>query len=89
MDKDREQEALKIDKEDLLAVLHMRFGDVPAEVREDIENIDKLNIVERLIVVAANVPTWETFLKELKEGRDAFRIAGQMYDPLANEQKGE
>lgn len=89
MEKEREQEALKIDKEDLLAVLHMRFGDIPAAVREKVENIDKLDTVERLIIVAANVPTWDVFLQELKEGKDSFRVAGQMYDPLANEQKEE
>lgn len=87
MSMDREERALKTDKEDLLAILQMRFGEVPEEVRETIEQIDKLETLERFILVAANVPTWETFLQELKEGQDSFRLVGQMYDPLANREK--
>lgn len=90
MSTEREEQALRTDKEDLLAILTMRFGTVTEDVREEIERIDKLDVLERLILVAANVPTWETFVKELKEGKDSFKLIGQMYDPLANhQQKGE
>lgn len=84
MSTEREEQALRTDKDDLLAILHMRFGQVPQEVLEKIESIDKLDTLERFILVAANVPDWETFLQELDEGKDSFRLVGQMYDPLAN-----
>src|SRR5690625_5265327 len=89
MNMEREEQALQTDQNDLLAILVMRFGTIPEEVREKIEQIDQLDVVERLILVAANVPTWELFLKELDEGQDSFRLVGQMYDPLANSEHNE
>lgn len=89
METEREKQALAIDKEDLLAILNMRFGGVPEEIHKEIGHIDQLETLERLIPVAANVPTWETFVKELREGKDSFKLVGQMYDPLANPQKEE
>lgn len=87
MSTQREEQALRTDKADLLAILQMRFGQIPEEVRAEIEQIHELETMERFILVAANVPDWETFLQELEEGKDSFRLVGQMYDPLANNDK--
>ncbi|MCL6597385.1 MAG: hypothetical protein K6T81_01440 [Alicyclobacillus macrosporangiidus] len=76
------QEALETDKKDLLGLLTMRFGPVPDDVREKIEAMTDGNAVERLILVAANVPAWETFMAELKESKTAFRIVGSQYQPF-------
>jgi hypothetical protein len=77
-----QQEALETDKEDLLNLLAMRFGPVPGDVRAQIEAMTDGNAVERLILVAANVPAWETFVAELKESQRAFRIVGSQYQPF-------
>ncbi|HEX7057175.1 MAG TPA: hypothetical protein VF260_08280 [Bacilli bacterium] len=80
---EREQYAMAIDREDLLAILEMRFGEVPEDVQNEIRAIQKLDALERLILVAANVPRWEVFLSELREGKDQFKIVGEMYNPLS------
>jgi hypothetical protein len=75
--------ALQIDQEDLLAVLSMRFGAVPEDIQTRIATATELDTLERLILVAANVPDWESFMEELDAGSRAFRLVGQRYDPLA------
>lgn len=73
------QEALETDREDLLGLLELRFGSVTDEVREKIEAIQDGNALQRLIIIAANVPALETFLAELHESKPAFRIVGSQY----------
>ncbi|MCL6517199.1 hypothetical protein [Alicyclobacillus sp.] len=76
------QEALETDREDLIGLLELRFGPLPEEVRTKIEAIQDGNALERLILVAANVPKFETFLAELAESKTAFRIVGSQYQPF-------
>ena len=77
-----EENAVVTDKEDLLSLLALRFGSVPAQAKEEIRRIADSNALERLILVAANVPTWDAFAAELKECRTAFRITGTQYQPF-------
>jgi len=80
---DMQNEAMLVaDREDLIAVLRMRFGDVPPEMIQEIYQIDLLDELQRLILAAANVPSWEVFLKEFANREGAFRIAGDLYNPL-------
>lgn len=75
--------ASQTDREDLLAVLSMRFGDVPPDIQMRIATVTGLDTLERLILVAANAPDWRSFVEELDAGAHAFRLVGQRYDPLA------
>ena len=77
-----QQEALLTDRADLLGLLELRFGAIPPEVRTAIEQIDKLESLERLILVAANLATWEQFLAELEVNNASFRIVGEYYRPI-------
>ncbi|MCL6593991.1 MAG: hypothetical protein K6T31_08450 [Alicyclobacillus sp.] len=77
-----QQEALETDREDLIGLLELRFSPVSDEVRTKIEAIRDENALERLIVIAANVPKFETFLAELAESKTAFRIVGSQYQPF-------
>lgn len=70
------------DREDLLAILRMRFGSIPAGVTEAVYNLNKLDSLERLILVAANAPSLKIFLEELEEGNDSFRIMGERFNPI-------
>ncbi len=80
--KEWQANAIDTDKEDLLGLLRLRFGDVPHVVEEMIRQIKDGNALERLILVAANVSTWATFMEELKENGTAFRIVGERYHPI-------
>ncbi|MFD1038998.1 hypothetical protein ACFQ3N_11445 [Virgibacillus byunsanensis] len=78
-----EQEAaLEQDREDLLGLLKLRFGDISPEVTQGIYEIDEFDTIERLILVAANAPDYKTFIQELKEGKGSFRIVGERFNPL-------
>lgn len=70
------------DREDLLALLKMRFNSIPTGVVEAIYQITSLDDLERLILVAANAPTFKIFLEELKEGQGSFRIMGERFNPI-------
>ncbi len=76
-------EALHVDKEDLIGVLTLRFGGVPKDIEEAIRTITDGPQLERLILVAANVPTFERFVEELGEGNRAFRMVGDGFNPLS------
>ncbi|HET7658627.1 MAG TPA: hypothetical protein VFK37_10060 [Bacillales bacterium] len=89
MMKQQLEEMLATDREDLMAVLMMRFGPVPDDIVKEIEAINSTETLERLILAAANVPNWETFVSELREGQGAFKLTGDLYDPLsAGNKKG-
>ncbi|HEX6800213.1 MAG TPA: hypothetical protein VF116_21045 [Ktedonobacterales bacterium] len=77
------QASAATDREDLLAILTMRFGIVPDAVCERIAACHDLETLERLVLVAANVPTWEVFLAELDGQGDDFKVVGARYDPLS------
>lgn len=76
-------EVLQIDREDLFAVLRLRFGEVPGDVAARIHALEKREALERLILVAANVPDWDSFVREFEEGADAFRMVGERFNPLS------
>lgn len=80
-----EEEALQIDREDLFSIIEMRFGQVPSVVRRVVLQIKKPDVMQRLILAAANVPDWAAFLKELQAGEKAFRLVGEDFNPLAKE----
>lgn len=75
-------EAAQTDREDLLALLEIRFGRIPPEIRKQIEDIEQPDTLERLILVGANVPSWEVFVAELQEKDTAFRIVGERFNPI-------
>lgn len=70
------------DREDLIALLRMRFGAPPPQVIEAIYEIDQLDILERLILAAANAPRFEIFLEELQAGDQAFKLVGERFNPI-------
>ncbi|HET7627173.1 MAG TPA: hypothetical protein VFK44_02190 [Bacillales bacterium] len=81
-----EQDAMLVeDREDLLALLHMRFGRQPSGVVDAIYDIRQLDALQRLILAAANSPHWEMFLEELNAGDSAARIAGQAFSPMEDD----
>jgi hypothetical protein len=75
------------DREDLLSILRMRFGEVDPEVVENVYALKDLNTIERLILVAANAPTFNVFLEELQE-EGSFRIVGERFNPLSTFKEG-
>ena len=78
-----EQEAnLVNDREDLIAVLKMRFGSIAPGIVDKIYELDSLDAIERLILVAANAPDLKTFLTELEAGEDSYKIVGDQFNPL-------
>lgn len=70
------------DREDLIALLKMRFNSIPTGVIETIYGISSLDRLERLILVAANAPTFKIFLEEMEENKDSFRIMGERFNPI-------
>ncbi|ADG06363.1 hypothetical protein [Kyrpidia tusciae] len=83
------RDAIEIDRRDLLDVLKLRFGPVPETIRRAIEKVDDPDTLERLILVAANVPTRNLFVHELGEGTKAFRIVGETFNPIPAGEQGE
>jgi hypothetical protein len=79
---------LEVDREDLLAILSLRFGDVPSSITDQINAITKNSTLERLITVAANAASWEIFVSELLHGKESFKILGEAFNPLANAEGG-
>jgi hypothetical protein len=70
------------DREDLIAVLRMRFGDIPGEMIEQIYEIGDMNTLQRLILAAANASSWNVFLDEMQAGEDSFRLVGEDFNPM-------
>lgn len=78
-----ENEAMLVeDREDLIAVLQMRFGVLDGAVIEKIYDISDSHTLQRLILAAANAPSYPAFLRELAEGEGAFRMPGGTFNPL-------
>jgi hypothetical protein len=76
---------LQIDREDLLAVIAMRFGAVPETVRERILACQESTTVQRWLLVAANAASWDVLLEDLAAGTQAFRLIGPRYQPVATD----
>ncbi|MFZ3577280.1 hypothetical protein [Virgibacillus sp. DJP39] len=70
------------DREDLIAILRMRFGDLSTGIIDAIYQMKELDTLERLILVAANAPSLRIFLEELEEGSGSFRIMGERFNPI-------
>lgn len=78
--------ALAADKVDLVEFLKTRFGSVPETVQKKIEEIDDLNVTDKLFLAAATAADWEIFLNQLYAGKDSFKIIGEEFDPVAKTQ---
>ena len=84
-----ESDALLVDdREDLIAVLRMRFGSLSGEIIEKIYEINEYGILQRLILAAANAANWHIFEEELLASKDSFRILGEEFNPLRDSIKG-
>ena len=84
-----ENDALLVDdREDLIAVLQMRFGDATTELIEKIYEINDIHILQRLILAAANAANWTVFLNEFHASNHAFRLLGEDFNPLRDRLKG-
>lgn len=70
------------DREDLIALLRMRFGEIPPSIIKEIYELSELDTLERLILVAANAANLKIFLEELEEGSGNFRILGERFNPI-------
>ena len=83
--RDELDEILNIDKKDLMALLSMRFGERRSiTVAEFVQQIDQPEVLARLVLVAANVATWEIFLEELNAADGSFRMDGEHFEPLGS-----
>ncbi|MEH7119464.1 hypothetical protein V7128_18910 [Neobacillus vireti] len=76
------------DREDLIALLQMRFGTVPGEMIEGIYSLNDMNILQRLILSAANAANWDVFLEEFYSAGNSFRIVGENFNPLRDLMEG-
>lgn len=76
------------DVEDLLYVLRTRFGNIERNVEEKIFEIKDFNKINRLILVAANVNSFEDFLFELTDSA-TFKIVGNKFDPIGGTDKND
>jgi len=84
-----EKESMLVeDREDLLAVLQMRFGRVSGELIQKIYGISDGDTLQRLILAAANAHSFEVFLEELEMGQASFRLVGEDFNPLRNQAIG-
>jgi len=79
----QEEASFVQDREDLLALLKMRFDEIPTGVIEAVYELNTLDALERLILVAANAPSFQVFLEELEQSEGSFRIVGERFNPLA------
>jgi len=77
------------EKEDLLGLLHMRFGQISDDIHQKIFAIDDLDVLDRLFLIAVNAANWDVFETELNEGRDSFKMVGDGFDPLAEHKDKE
>ncbi|MEX2460322.1 MAG: hypothetical protein WD469_03330 [Paenibacillaceae bacterium] len=84
-----EKEMLAQDQGDVLEILRMRFRDVPDEIVEKITSIQQLEVLQRLILVAANATNWTIFLEELQENESSFRLLGERFDPIDHNARRE
>lgn len=84
-----EQEAeLVRDREDLIAVLRMRFGKISPEIVEAVYELNQIETLERLILAAANAPSLSVFLEELEAGDGSFKLVGERFNPLLDQVEG-
>lgn len=78
----KQQAELEQDREDLIGILKMRFGRIPPLMIEAVYDLDDMEMIERLILVAANAPTLRIFIEEFKEDNQSFKIVGEQFNPI-------
>lgn len=78
----QEEANLVQDREDLIGLLKMRFETIPAGVTEAIYQLDSLDALERLILVAANASNFTIFIEEMEASEGSFRITGERFNPI-------
>jgi hypothetical protein len=76
------------DREDLIAVIRMRFGEISGEMIQQIYSIEDYHILQGLIIAAANATTWNVFLEEFQARDKSFRLLGEDFNPLSDSLKG-
>jgi hypothetical protein len=70
------------DREDLIAVLQMRYGRITGEMVKKIYDINDLHTIQRLILAAANSADWNVFLAEFYAGTHSIKVVGESFNPL-------
>ncbi|MGO4886422.1 hypothetical protein ACJ2A9_01575 [Anaerobacillus sp. MEB173] len=84
-----ENDAMLVDdREDLIAVIRMRFGNISGELIQQVYEINDMHTLQRLILAAANASNWDVFREELEASDDSFRLLGENFNPLADTLKG-
>ncbi len=77
------------DREDLIYIIRMRFGDISPKMIEEIYNISDLDRLDRLILVASNAPNYLVFQEEFKEKEGSFRLVGERFNPIDTMDQGD
>jgi hypothetical protein len=84
-----ETDALLVaDREDLIALLQMRFGSISGDMIAKIYEIGDMHTLQHLILSAANAADWNIFLEEFNAGKEAFRLVGENFNPLRDQLTG-
>ncbi len=79
-----EEEAMLVqDREDLLQLLRMRFGEISPTIIQKIYDVQTLDALERLFLVAANGESLGIFLEELEAPEDSFKLALDKFNPMS------
>lgn len=78
---ERKRAMLEADREDLRAVLLLRFGGVPDDVEAKIMALSDIEQTSRLVLVAANAPDLQSFRAEISSEIPAFRILSEAFEP--------
>ncbi|MDA8199057.1 MAG: hypothetical protein M0Z54_06460 [Thermaerobacter sp.] len=68
------------DREDLITVLGLRFGQMPPDVAAGVRQVHHPAEMDHLVLAAANAATLAAFRQEL--GRPGIRLVGGRFDPL-------
>lgn len=74
---------MREDREDLIGLLTMMYGPLPAAVSARIDALDDMDQLSRLILVAANSRSLAEFVDELDLGAINFRILSPTFEPKA------
>jgi len=70
------------DRQDLCEILAVRFGNIPNDVIQQIDELKDLNQLQRLILVACNSPSFKVFIEELGEPNQSFKLTGERFNPI-------
>ncbi|MCY0885087.1 MAG: hypothetical protein OWV35_04300 [Firmicutes bacterium] len=60
----------------MLEVLQRRFGRIPEDLVRQVLGLAEPDVIDRLILVAANAPSLDRFRRELEAGPQTFRLPG-------------